>query len=108
MIATFDPVLRYTDNMRVYFSTKCFPTLEMMESKEWSSLCVKYCHIRIYDVTTSKGHVDQWLFTVLYIPYTHKKKKQFTGNYVNLPMNNHTHRPYDLFPSHCPYEETKH
>jgi len=45
-------------------------TLEMMEDKEWASLCVKYCYIKIYDVNTSKGHVDQWLFTVLYIPYT--------------------------------------
>jgi len=53
-------------------------TLETLEMMEWSSLCVKYCHIKIYDVNTSKGHVDQWLFTVLYIlctcEHTHRNK----------------------------------
>lgn len=27
--------------------------------------------------------------------------KQVTGSYVNLPMNNHTRRSYDLLPVHC-------
>lgn len=82
--------------------------LEMMKNKEWSSLYVKYCHIKIYDVNTSKGHVDQWLFTVLYIPYTCEHAHthtQITGSYVNLPMNNHTRRSYDLLPVHCPVKK---
>lgn len=103
MMASFDPVLRYTDNMRVHCRTKYFPTLEMMESKEWSSLCVKYCHIGIYDVNISKSHVDQWLFTVLCIPYT--LTEQFTGSYVNLHVNSHTHRSYNLFQVHCPVKK---
>ena len=62
-------------------------TLEMMEDKEWSSLYVKYCHIKIYDVNTSKAHVDQWLFTVLYIPNicerAHTHTEQVTGSVMN-------------------------
>jgi hypothetical protein len=32
--------------------------------------------------------------------HAHTHTEQFTGGHVNLLVNNHTHRPYDLLPSH--------
>ena len=44
-------------------------------------------------------------YSLSYTYHTHVNTEQVTGSYVNLPMNNHTRRSYDLLPVHCPVKK---